>query len=43
MPAKGSKQAIEKRNKLKPDKSFDVNSVPNIYKCTNCGKRTVDP
>lgn len=43
MPARGSKQTIEKRNKPKIDKSFDVNSVPNIYKCTNCGKRTVDP
>lgn len=43
MPARGSKQTIEKRNKPKIDKSFDVDSVPNIYKCTNCGKRTVDP
>ena len=43
MPAKGSKQAIEKRNRPKIDKSFDVNSVPDIYKCTKCGKRVVDP
>lgn len=43
MPARGSKQTIEKRNKPKIDKSIDVESLPTIYKCSNCGKRVVDP
>ena len=43
MPARGSKQTIEKRNKPKIDKNFDVSSVPEIYKCTKCGKKKVDP
>lgn len=43
MPARGSKQTIEKRKKPKIDKSIDVESLPTIYKCSNCGKRVVDP
>lgn len=42
MPAKGSKQALERKAKPKYDK-IDTNTLPPLFKCTCCGKVVQDP
>ena len=37
MPARGSKQTLEKKAKPKYEK-IDTNALPPLYKCTCCGK-----
>lgn len=42
MPARGSKQAIEKSRKPKYQK-IDTSTLPPLYKCSCCGKMVQDP
>lgn len=42
MPAKGSKQTLERKAKPKYDK-IDTNTLPPLFKCTCCGKVVQDP
>ena len=42
MPARGSKQTLEKKAKPKYEK-IDTSALPPLYKCTCCGKTVQDP
>ena len=42
MPARGSKQTLEKKVKPKYEK-IDTSALPPLYKCTCCGKTVQDP
>ena len=42
MPARGSKQTLEKKNKPKYRK-IDTTTLPPLYKCSCCGKVVQEP
>ena len=42
MPARGSRQTLEKKAKPKYS-AVDISSLPPLYKCTCCGKTVQDP